>query len=433
MSRSLIFIELNEFNHQLLTEAATAFHLKNIKKLLALPYQRKTVTEDTYDSGYLEPWVQWVSVHTGLPASEHKIKHLGDVRLNERKQIWERLDGANVTSGVWGAMNALKGPLKHCKFFVPDPWTFQEHGYPQETNRFLGLPRYMARNYLNPNKRLLLKELASFICFMLRPSSIGALLKEFPLFCLYAIRYRAANFVTYSLAEYLSVVRYLDYWRRYKPAYSSVFLNLVAHAQHYYWEDASLQKNDRFKYVFRLLDKILGEIFEKTSGANLLVANALTQINSCKDPPWILYRQNDHKLFLKAIGVKPLSVEALMTHDALIFFEDAASCQNAKKTLESVTVNGKRFFYVEDYPSEPLKLFYMIEYSDIAEPGTVLTWADGSVPLSQYFTPIVRRTAKHSNTGIALSNVDILPALPFPNHLLYDLVLKYFGLPNVRA
>lgn len=434
MEKNFFFIELNEFNSQLIADAAKIYKLPNLTKALSLPYQRKTVTSDVYDSGYLEPWVQWVSIHTGHPSSDHKVKHLGDVAFNNKKQIWEELSDRGITSGIWGAMNATRGTAENCKFFLPDPWTFEEHGYPKEINNFLGLPRYMARNYLRPRISVLLVQLFKFSLFMLRSSSFFALLKELPYFLPYVIRYRGANFVTYSLAEYLSTLRFLDYWRTERPRFSSLFLNLIAHAQHYYWLDVPLEENDRLKYVFTYLDKILGTIFKATGqDVDILITNALTQINTNKEPAWILYRQKDHTTFLSQLGLKPKNIQACMTHDAHLYFENPNARADAAKKLKSCSIGDTKFFHVEEYEADPTKVFYMIQFTDPVDENTKLTWDGGSLRMLDQFSPIVRRTAKHSNSGVAIASADILPSLPFPNHEIYDVILKYFGLSRSEA
>src|SRR3954471_16527262 len=76
--RGLTIVELNEFNFPLLERAANELKLTNLQALLRLP-KASLWTDDTYACGLLEPWVQWVSIHTGQPASQHRIQHLGDV------------------------------------------------------------------------------------------------------------------------------------------------------------------------------------------------------------------------------------------------------------------------------------------------------------------------------------------------------------------
>ena len=112
----IIFLELIEFNDDLLRKASKDLNLKNIQKMLSLNHST-IITDDTYESDFLEPWVQWVSIHTGKPSSEHQIKHLGDVPHLGTKQIWEDLSDKGISSGIWGAMNASRNGADGCKFF----------------------------------------------------------------------------------------------------------------------------------------------------------------------------------------------------------------------------------------------------------------------------------------------------------------------------
>src|SRR3990167_7265173 len=106
--KKVLLLELNEFNAELLKRAADELNLRNIQKLCAL-HQTQLSTRDTYESDFLEPWVQWVYIHTGKSSQEHQIKHLGDVPHLETEQIWESLSKKGVSSGIWGAMNANRG------------------------------------------------------------------------------------------------------------------------------------------------------------------------------------------------------------------------------------------------------------------------------------------------------------------------------------
>ena len=78
--KNMLVIELNEFNRDLIDSVARRLGLRHLRTILDWQYTR-TWTEDQYDSGFLEPWAQWVSVHTGVPTSDHSVKNLGDVPL----------------------------------------------------------------------------------------------------------------------------------------------------------------------------------------------------------------------------------------------------------------------------------------------------------------------------------------------------------------
>ena len=90
MKKKLTLIELNEFNKDLLKEISSKYNFVNIKKL----FDNNIIITDTEDKKEhynLDPWVQWVSIHTGYPHEIHKIDHLADVKNLKYPQIWEIL------------------------------------------------------------------------------------------------------------------------------------------------------------------------------------------------------------------------------------------------------------------------------------------------------------------------------------------------------
>ena len=152
MNDKLVFFGLNEFNRNLLNEVSNILPKNNYLSKIKNLHSFSLLTEDKYESGYLEPWSQWVSLHTSTPSSIHKIKNLGDIPNLEYMQIWERLSKNNISSVVWGAMNASAGSSKLCKVFVPDPWVFSEDPKPNSLISFIALPRYLAKNYTSIKK-----------------------------------------------------------------------------------------------------------------------------------------------------------------------------------------------------------------------------------------------------------------------------------------
>ena len=64
--KRLLIIELNEFNEDLLFRGANTYKLKNISKLLDFK-SSQTISMDEIEHHGLDPWVQWVSIHTGVP------------------------------------------------------------------------------------------------------------------------------------------------------------------------------------------------------------------------------------------------------------------------------------------------------------------------------------------------------------------------------
>ncbi|MEN9577171.1 MAG: hypothetical protein RJA70_180 [Pseudomonadota bacterium] len=422
----LLLIELNEFNDSLLRDAARDLRLSNIQKIFDLSHC-KAKTDDPYESDLLEPWVQWVSIHTGTPSSVHQVKHLGDVPSLKFPQVWETLSRAGVTTGIWGVLNGSRGhETEHNEFFLPDPWTFSEAAHPQALEALLGLPRYAATNRL----RMFGPELAWHVlkCFkvLLKHSLFEAFVRELPAVVKVGMKHRR-EFVGFCLFEYLSGLLFLEYWGRYRPQFGVVFLNGLAHLQHYYWHGVDYARNERLAYGLRLVDKFLGQVLETIGPeTRLVVSSGLSQENTNDEPEWVSYRPRDHATFLRGVGVAFKSVEPLMSYDALIFFGSADDKLQALAKLRSAKVGNQSLFLVEEYPLEPLKLFYRFQFTQPvgAEAGCSLAGVD--FEFGKFFSKIVTRTGRHVQASDIYANDANLPAHML-NHELCQYILGYFG------
>lgn len=411
----MIFLELNEFNEELLAKGARELKLANIARLLALKKCR-TYTEDTYESDFLEPWVQWVSVHTGRSSAEHHIKHLGDVPDLKTPQIWEELSKKGITSGVWGAMNASRKGAENCLFFIPDPWTASERAYPEELNDLLEPLRYFSQNYTNRTLGKSLNAIKKLWGYLGRHHILGALFKEAPGLI------KGKPYLFISLLDYLSTLLFLDYRKRYKTEFSLIFLNSIAHLQHHHWHT---ELGAPLTYGFRFLDRILGKLFDNLEKDEIIiVCNALSQKNTNTEKPWILYRQIDHKIFLDAIGIGIKEVHPLMTHDAHILFESHMLCTRAASILKEASVEGQSLFLVETYPDDPCRLFYRLAFTDAVTNETTFTCNGRTLPFLKYFKAIIERTGKHIPEGVLFTNDPDWPK-EIKNHEIFQALISF--------
>jgi hypothetical protein len=69
---------------------------------------------------FLEAWVQWPSLHTGLSASEHSVFRLGDIVNSWVPQIFEWLEKQGLRIGWIAVLNA-ENRLEDSAYFIPDP------------------------------------------------------------------------------------------------------------------------------------------------------------------------------------------------------------------------------------------------------------------------------------------------------------------------
>src|SRR4051812_39160837 len=116
----IILVEFNELCPSLLTQWMQQGHLPNFSKL----YNQSEVyvTEsDEPAAPNLEPWIQWYSVHTGLPFSVHGVFHLTDGPKAHHQDIWSVLRDHGLTVWNCGSMNA-RAVTGENAIFLPDPW-----------------------------------------------------------------------------------------------------------------------------------------------------------------------------------------------------------------------------------------------------------------------------------------------------------------------
>ena len=61
-----------------------------------------------------------------MSLAEHGVFRLGDIVKHDLPQVWECLEERGLRVGAVSPMNA-KNRLREPAFFVPDPWTANDH------------------------------------------------------------------------------------------------------------------------------------------------------------------------------------------------------------------------------------------------------------------------------------------------------------------
>ena len=424
MRKKVFFLEVNELNLALAREAASAWNLKYLDTFLNLE-QQDLFCEETKEHEGLDPWVQWVSIHTGLPYRIHKVKELGYTQ-NQPKQIWETLAEQGVRCGVVGAMNAPKGWNRNIKFFIPDPWSFLESCHPKSLNKLFAIPRYFSKNYLSWSYSHLARII---IRVLLSPGSIFLTLKYLPSFSYHLIRAAiTAGINVHSLAVVYDILQtelFLQLRRERKTDFNILFINLIAHIQHQFWIEP-LSSNKNLKFAFESFDYILKILFSSLGESEVFIAaNALNQekISESNSP---IFRPIDPKLINKLLNIK-CQIEQNMTNDGTLIFLDEKSAQDGKQKLESViTSSGQNLFNVSQIA--PYKVFYYIDHAFKAPIDNIIFLGGKEFRFSTLFKLVCYRTGKHINTSfLKYKNLSIPETLLKRNHQIHKMILKLYG------
>lgn len=423
MKANLLVVELNEFNRDLLVGAAQKFDFENLKWLTNLK-ETTTWTDDTYESDWLEPWSQWVSVHTGLKSSQHKIKHLGDVPDLNVPQVWEALSAKGVSTGVWGVLNGKKGNAQHCHFFIPDPWTFSENESPENLRGLIEFPRYFAKNRVSANPLTILNTLFKLLTKLPLKAYIE-LLKSSNSILSALIAFRFSFSGLFLIFEYAATVTFAELMKKSHPRVGVLFLNSIAHIQHYYWQEKDFSNNKRLYWLFYFVDKCIGALRSELPNYSIVALNALSQQNTSDEAPWILYRAKDYKPLFEKIGISPTQIEPLMSYDATLFFKNRTDRDAAAAKLSATQVNGKPLFKVETEGHPENRLFFRIDFFDSVEPETSFSTPTGAqVRFFDYFSKIIQRTAKHNQLGSIFSEEILFPKKIY-NHEFHDQIMSH--------
>ena len=422
MSSKLTLIELNEFNFDLLKDYALRFNLKNLKSILEAR-KSKTKSIDKREHFGLDPWVQWVSIHTGVTSDIHRIKSIGEGHNLKFEQIWEVLEKNNISTGIWGVMNGAFGKSKFCKFFIPDPWSYSQSCYPQELNQFLALPRFYSKNYIKPNLKTLGLSFLKTFFFFLKFKNLKVIRED--IFFIFNLIFKNGinNSTIFSIFDLLSTLLFIEYRNNFSPDFTILFLNSVAHHQHHHWDKSNRKMLTCLKVLDRIIFKLKKEgIFDDT----FIIANGLGQEKTLKD--YYIYRQKRPESFFRTLGIEFVSVEQSMTNDGQMFLKNKKSLQIASKIIESLTINNENLFHINikiNEQEEIYTIFYQLDYIDDIKPNTYFYLNNKRFLFYKHFIKIANRTGSHMNVGNLLyENIKIDKSIY--NHNLFNYILNFF-------
>jgi hypothetical protein len=446
----IIFLEFNELCPTLLRKFMSEGRLPNFKRF----YDDSEVytTESDEKSGpYLEPWIQWYSMHTGLPYDQHKVFHLTDGPKADHPDIWRILlaEGKKVMN--CSSMNA-RAFQSEGSFFLPDPWCTTEKAYPPDLQPFHNVVARQVQQYSNTEQSLSRSDYSNFLSFLL---SHGFRMKTAVEILRQLVKDRLDKGESWRRAVLLDklqfdVFRY--YFRKLQPDFSTFFLNSTAHYQHSYWrhmapEEFSVQptEEERRRYGgailfgYQSMDKLLGDFFRLAGNdATLILATAISQQPFLKREGaggQHFYRPKDFQKLLESLGIHTREVLPVMTHQFLLSFAGQSEAESAQRKIEALTCMGKQVF--DFAPSNPGTLYVGCQiYSSLVSDVKLDLGNGSSTPFFDVFYPMGAlksgchhpdgvfwvKSGKHKVNADKISILEVLPML-----------LKYFDTtPNRR-
>lgn len=359
LSKNLTLYALNEINFHYLKMYADKYNLKNCKKLLDAPHV-STKGEETYE--LLEPWIQWVSVHTGKEYSEHEVFRLGQKLNSQTEQIFEKIENLGYSVGAISPMNA-QNRLNDATFFIPDPW-IDTH----PSGSILDKKLYVAlKQAVNDNSSGKIKKSNTIV--LLTSIVLNARPKNYFTYISLALRARKKRWNKALFLDLFLSDLFHGKKSKLKPSFSTLFLNSFAHIQHHYFFSSEFykgelknpswyisQNQDPLKDASIIFDRILGQFINSKDYS--IIATGLRQVPYLSKK--FYYRLRNHKQFFDKIGIKYQRVRPSMTRDFEIEFACQSDLERAEQILSSATLNSENFF--GDVEIQGLSIFASTTY-----------------------------------------------------------------------
>jgi hypothetical protein len=434
-NKKLILLELNEINFDVVEAylSLNSERFPNLKKMLS-GNRIRTCSEKEYDR--LEPWIQWVSVHTGKSYDEHNIYRLGDIVGSDVPQIFEQLEQAGYKVGAISAMNA-ENRLKNPAYFIPDPWT-QTPADSSWWSQSLGQAVSQAVND-NAKARITAKSALQVALGFLRFARIRHYKK-------YLSLVTTSRRKPWLKALVLDLLLHDIHWCLFnlkKPNFSTLFLNAGAHIQHHYFFNATPLRNeishknpawyvkeglDPLADVLGLYDLIVGEYFARTD-TDVLLATGLSQ--KPYDRLKFYYRLNSHAVFLRGLGIQFAAVFPRMTRDFLVEFENEEQALLAQAVLASVLIQGDDIPLFGEIDNRGNSLFVTLSYSREVTNTTFYYLGDCKALLMPEVSFVAIKNGMHQEVGFAFFTPGFVQYAPSDLSHVSNLgksIKSYFGI-----
>lgn len=449
--KRIVQIEMNEISNAVIDSLIAKGKLPNFARLQREWTFLKTTSETEYDK--LEPWIQWVTVHTGKTYDEHRIFHLSDVHQLEHKQIWETLSEQNIESGIISSLNALRRNTEGGIFFS-DPWAIQNETYPASLRPLWEIISRRVQGHAT-----------SKLTFADMYSGLRSCLRfRLPLKLYAKIGYQVLSqklnpknkwrlaivfdwFLLHIFKNILATTKFGFY---------TVLLNATAHYQHHYWRafdgkdfDPSIkypdinEGDDPMGYGYIEHDKILGEILaitDKDPDTLVILLSALSQVPYTAQEAqggMNYYRLNNHKAFAKLIGLdESFEVFPMMSRDWQIKYPNENARAKAINILRHLTINGEELFKINE-DTEGF-IFLETKYTKgIKSTDTIIDkLGNVVVPFNDVFTNIAIKSGHHTGIGnlwMSEKHPELSNGTKFPLTFLYDFTQEALGVKKLQT
>lgn len=356
MRQNVILLEFNELSPTLMNRFINQGHLPNFKRFSEESAVYLTEAEER--APYLDPWIQWITVHTGLNFREHGVERLNEGHTVTEKRVWDYATDSGQPVWICGSMNVGYHPRMRGAV-MPDPWATHVQPAPDDLKPYFSFIQRNVLEYTNSRVPLTRADYVSFVKFMashgLSAGTMVSIAKQLLKELRGQDRWKRA-----VILDKLQFDVFRHYYKKIKPAFSTFFLNSTAHFQHFYWRNMEpeiftikMSPEEAAKYESAILfgyqemDRLVGKFIDLAGkDATLVFCTAISQ------QPYLayedkggrqVYRPSKFEALVRFAGVpEPFKVAPVMAHQFHVYFESEEAAQRAEIQLKGLTLNGRQ-------------------------------------------------------------------------------------------
>jgi hypothetical protein len=357
---SVLMLELNELAPPLMDRFIDEGVLPNFAR-----FRREStvaITDPEEPQSGLNPWIQWVTVHTGTSRETHGIEKLGEASELRLPTIGSTVGEAGGKVWLCGSMN-LPAAAAGGGLYLPDPWNPDERSSPADLEAFATFVRANVQEHSNASATLSPASVARFGWHQLRHGLDPATVRQTLGQLVSERRGRRGRWARASVLDRLQWDVFAWYWRRENPTFATFFSNSTAHYQHVYWRnfepdafDVKPDDHDQqlygeaVRYGYRQMDGLVGEAMELADerGSTLVLCTALSQqpyVQADAAGGKFFYRPH---AFAEVVGALRLEgvrqIAPVMSEQFHVYFADDAAAVAAAGLLGGCTVDGQPAF-----------------------------------------------------------------------------------------
>jgi hypothetical protein len=418
--KRVISVEFNELSPILMDRFIAEGMLPNFARLREQSVT--AVTNADAELEWLEPWVQWVDIHTGVDYRKH-----GAFRLNEGAtigvpRVWDYISDAGGEVWVCGSMNAEVQQNKINGHILPDPWAADLQPYPNGfAEPFYKFVKASLQEYTKDRANITFADQGKFVAFMvqhgLSPATVISIIKQ-----LAGERGGLPKWRRTAILDRLYWDLFRNVLQKRRPQFSSLFLNSTAHLQHCYWRYMEPEKfelkpsakdvelfGDAIPYGYRCMDVLVGELLDIVDDETIIVfATGLSQqpmLNYEDSGGKQTFRIDNTEKFFSFAGINSAyRYEPVMAEEFYVAFDKPADAEDARARLLSLQMeDGSPVMRVSE-GGDSRKIFGGCAI--IVQPPPAATvrsqYTNKTLPFAELFNPAQERmkSGKHHPEGM---------------------------------